>query len=29
MFRDGDAVSLSIAPEDCVLLDEQGRRIGS
>jgi ABC-type Fe3+/spermidine/putrescine transport system ATPase subunit len=28
MFRDGDAVSLSIAPEDCVLLDEQGRRIG-
>jgi spermidine/putrescine ABC transporter ATP-binding subunit len=28
MFREGDAVSVAIAPEDCVLLDEAGRRIG-
>ena len=29
MFREGDAVSLTISPEDCVLLDEAGRRIGA
>ncbi len=29
MYREGDAVSLAIAPEDCVLLDERGRRIGA
>jgi spermidine/putrescine ABC transporter ATP-binding subunit len=29
MFREGDAVSLAIAAEDCVLLDEHGRRIGA
>ena len=29
MFREGDAVSLAISPEDCVLLDEAGRRIGA
>jgi ABC-type Fe3+/spermidine/putrescine transport system ATPase subunit len=29
MFREGDAVSLSIAADDCVLLDETGRRIGA
>jgi ABC-type Fe3+/spermidine/putrescine transport system ATPase subunit len=28
MFREGDPVSLTIAAEDCVLLDEGGRRIG-
>jgi len=29
MFREGDAVSLTVSPEDCVLLDEAGRRIGA
>ena len=29
MFREGDAVSLNIAADDCVLLDEAGRRIGA
>jgi len=28
MYREGDRVSLVIAPEDCVLLDEDGKRIG-
>jgi len=28
MFREGDAVSLTVSPDDCVLLDERGRRIG-
>ncbi len=28
MPREGDRVSLTIAAEDCVLLDERGRRIG-
>lgn len=27
MFRENDAVELSISPNDCVLLDESGRRI--
>ncbi|HZT19728.1 MAG TPA: ABC transporter ATP-binding protein, partial [Dongiaceae bacterium] len=29
MYREGDKVSLSVSPEDCVLLDERGRRVGS
>jgi len=29
MFREGDAVSLTVSPEDCVLLDSAGRRIGA
>jgi ABC-type Fe3+/spermidine/putrescine transport system ATPase subunit len=29
MFREGDRVSLAVAPEDCVLLDDKGRRIGA
>ena len=28
MFREGDSVEVTIAPGDCVLLDEAGRRIG-
>jgi ABC-type Fe3+/spermidine/putrescine transport system ATPase subunit len=28
MYREGDRVSLAISPEDCVLLDESGKRIG-
>ncbi|WP_119461762.1 ABC transporter ATP-binding protein [Rhodospirillaceae bacterium SYSU D60014] len=28
IFREGDRVQVSIAPEDCVLLDDKGLRIG-
>ncbi|WP_342641658.1 ABC transporter ATP-binding protein [Rhodoligotrophos ferricapiens] len=28
VYREGDPVTLAIAPQDCVLLDEQGQRIG-
>jgi ABC-type Fe3+/spermidine/putrescine transport system ATPase subunit len=28
IFREGEQVQVSIAPEDCVLLDERGLRIG-
>jgi ABC-type Fe3+/spermidine/putrescine transport system ATPase subunit len=29
MYRDGDHVTVAISPEDCVLLDEDGKRIGA
>ena len=29
MYRDGDRVTVAISPDDCVLLDEDGKRIGA
>jgi ABC-type Fe3+/spermidine/putrescine transport system ATPase subunit len=29
MYRDGDRVTVAISPDDCVLLDEEGKRIGA
>ena len=29
MYRDGDRVTVAISPDDCVLLDEDGKRIGT
>ncbi len=29
MFREGDRVSLTISPDDCVLLNDKGRRVGA
>lgn len=28
VFREGDQVDVSFAPSDCVLLDENGKRLG-